>query len=63
MILGEQKPDRELHWLVGRQNRETENEELSEGEGWQPAGAPMGLSGRGEPRGCTELRELRGRAQ
>lgn len=31
---------------MGRQNRETENEELSKGEGWQPAGAPMGLSGR-----------------
>ena len=32
-----------LYWFVGRQNRETENGEVSEGEGWQPAGVPMRL--------------------
>lgn len=35
-----------LYWFVGRKNRETENGEVSEGEGWQPAGVPMGLGGR-----------------
>lgn len=35
-----------LNWFVGRRNRETENREVSEGEGWQPAGVPMGLGGR-----------------
>ena len=31
---------------MGRHNRETENGEVSDREGWRPAGAPMGLGGR-----------------